>query len=385
MTPLVPANLYGPYRYARAERFGPPQVVPNLEPVEAALCPQNPPTYTTIMGPQQNVSQSEDCLQLMVYAQATRKRWDPNKYLPVMVYIHGGSFIEGGGVLDWYDGRRLAQLGVVVVSINYRLGALGFLALEGGDTLNGHRDMLAALQWVKDHASDFGGDPDRVTLFGQDAGALAIAGMYRSPDAKPYYSSAIMQSPPLSLIANRTVEEARNVAADFTSSLGKDPRQASLAEILAAQSKVAGPNLPFFPLVEGEICAHGPLIAGWNKEDAAGWSTYAPGENATGATEALYAGPVKQFEDELKAAGCESSTYVFSIDPGPWGAVHSAELPYLLGTPEAWMDSPMLNGTSWYEINAVGLPMRRAWTDFAVNPGERPVLGEDVPYLTWLD
>lgn len=388
MPPLAPstANVYGPYRYATAERFGAPEVVPHLEPVEAAICPQSPSIFDAFTGPTQNITQSEDCLQLVVYAKSSprRKRWDPTQFHPVMVFIHGGSFLTGGGVLDWYDGRRLAQKDVVVVSINYRLGALGFLATDGGDTLNGHRDILAALKWVKAHATDFGGDPDRVTLFGQSAGALAIAGMYRDPASKPYYRSAIMESGPLPMITDRTVEETQGIAANFTQLLGSDPRDASVADILAAQDKVVSTRLPFFPLVEGDVQAHGPLIAGWNKDDATGFGV-ALGENSTKVTEATYGPSTKAFEVELKKAGCDAATYIFTIDPGPWGSTHGAELPYILGTREAWSDAPIINETNWHEIDDQGWPMRKAWTDFAKYADLNQVKSLGVWYLDWLN
>lgn len=392
MTPLLPvtANVYGPYRYATAERFAAPQLVMNLEPVEEAICPQNPSPFDKFMGSMENVTQSEDCLQLKVFAKPfpplpSGKRWDSSLYSPVMVFIHGGGFDTGGGVLDWYDGRRLADQGAVVVSINYRLGALGFLATEGGDTLNGHRDWLTALEWVKEHASDFGGDPDRVIVFGQGSGALAIAGLYRDPESQPLYSAGIMQSGPLPLITNRTVEEIQGIAANFTKFLDKDPRTATVNEILEAQdaTKNVTQGLTFFPLLNGPVQAHGPLIAGWNEDDAAGFGV--PLENATQATENTFKPATAAFRGELSEAGCESASYVFSVDPGPWDSAHLTDLPYILGTAESWIGSAMLNQTTWAEVDKKGFPIRKAWTDFATYRDLGKVKAESPDYLKWLD
>src|SRR5690348_2469084 len=89
---------------------------------------------------------------------------------PVMVNIHGGAFLAGSPNAELYDGRAFARDGVVLVTINYRLGVEGFLALDGGETNVGLRDQLAALRWVREEIAAFGGDPDNVTAFGQSAG-----------------------------------------------------------------------------------------------------------------------------------------------------------------------------------------------------------------------
>jgi para-nitrobenzyl esterase len=95
--------------------------------------------------------------------------------LPVFVWIHGGSFTNGSGANPGYDGTAFARDGVVCVTINYRLGADGFLELPGADPNRGLRDMIAALTWVRDSIGAFGGDPGRVTLAGESAGAMAAA------------------------------------------------------------------------------------------------------------------------------------------------------------------------------------------------------------------
>lgn len=121
-----------------------------------------------------------------------------NKNLkPVILWIHGGAFTGGTGSDPTFDGSNLASRGdVVVVTINYRLGTLGFLALNDGLT-NGNyglADQITALDWVRRNVQDFGGDPDRVTIFGQSAGAASVRALVASPKARGKFAGAIMQS-----------------------------------------------------------------------------------------------------------------------------------------------------------------------------------------------
>ena len=142
---------------------------------------------------------SEDCLFLNV--------WTPSQVsgakLPVMVWIHGGAFITGSGSEEIYDGRALARQGVVVVTFNYRLGALGFLAhpllsAESPDNISGNYgllDQVAALRWVQRNVDRFGGDPDKVTIFGQSSGAESVSLLLVNPLAQGLFQGAIAQSP----------------------------------------------------------------------------------------------------------------------------------------------------------------------------------------------
>jgi para-nitrobenzyl esterase len=141
---------------------------------------------------------SEDCLYLNVWtgaASATEKR-------PVMIWWFGGAFTEGGGSVPLYDGTALAKKGVVVVTMNYRLGPYGFfvhpaLTAESPHKASGNyglMDMLASARWVKNNIAAFGGDPNNVTVFGQSAGAMAIASLVASPESKGLFKRAISQS-----------------------------------------------------------------------------------------------------------------------------------------------------------------------------------------------
>ena len=160
-----------------------------------ALCIQPPANGDNGVGP---LPMSEDCLTLSVWAPAERE--GP---LPVMVWIHGGGLNNGSGTAALYDGTRLAKRGVAVVTINYRLGRLGFfdhpaLAAEreaGEPAANyGLMDVIAALEWVRDNAAAFGGDPDNVTIFGESAGGALVTRLMIADPARGLFHRAVVQS-----------------------------------------------------------------------------------------------------------------------------------------------------------------------------------------------
>jgi para-nitrobenzyl esterase len=163
----------------------------------SSVCPQLPYPEGSIYASAPE-PQSEDCLYLNV--------WTPAKAatdkLPVMVWIHGGALTRGSGSRDVYDGANLARRGVVLVTINYRLGPLGFLAHpalskespHGSSGNCGVLDQIAALEWVRDNVAAFGGDPKRVTIFGESAGSWSVCALVASPLAKGLFHNAIGQS-----------------------------------------------------------------------------------------------------------------------------------------------------------------------------------------------
>lgn len=165
-------------------------------------------------------STTEDCLYLSVYTPPTGAR-----HRPVMVWFHGGAFVAGSA--NQYDGSALASRGVVVVTVNYRLGAFGFLAhpalsgeapqVKSGNY--GTLDQQAALRWVRANAAAFGGDPGRVTIFGQSAGGGSVCAHLTSPPAAGLFARAIVQSGPCTLLA-RTLPDAENAGRQFATTAG---------------------------------------------------------------------------------------------------------------------------------------------------------------------
>jgi para-nitrobenzyl esterase len=148
--------------------------------------------------PPREPARAEDCLYLNVWTSAN----SPSDRRPVMMWIYGGGFTGGSGGLAWYDGENLASKGPVIVTMNYRLGSLGFfahpeLAKESGHNASGNygmMDAIAALQWVKKNISAFGGDPNNVTIAGESAGAMMVGALVGSPLAKGLFHRAIAES-----------------------------------------------------------------------------------------------------------------------------------------------------------------------------------------------
>jgi len=164
----------------------------------------------------------EDCLTLNVWTPAGGPDSAPARPRPVMVWIHGGSFVNGSGGV--YDARRLASRGdIVVVTVNYRLGVLGFLAHPAlgpaGDVGNyGLVDQQAALRWVRDNIAQFGGDPGEVTLAGESAGGMSVCDHLLAPGSRGLFDAAIIQSAPCEAQAALPVAEARSL--DFAAQVG---------------------------------------------------------------------------------------------------------------------------------------------------------------------
>jgi para-nitrobenzyl esterase len=242
--------------------------------------------------------QSEDSLRLNVWAPAGA---EPGAGKPVMVWVHGGAYVLGSASQPLYRGRVLAAEGdVVVVTVNYRLGAFGFLDLSElstpamrFDTNLGLRDVLCALRWVRDNIAAFGGDPDRVTLFGESAGGGIVTTLLASPAAEGLFGAAIAQSSPVTSIYD--AERSRRVARQVLDELGVAPGDAGqlarlpVSAVLSASQRVfnAVPQqtpgtLAFAPIVDGDVvpdypvnCAREgrthpvPLIIGTNKHEAA--------------------------------------------------------------------------------------------------------------------
>ena len=198
LPPQPPPPLTGTFD---ATRFGPsaPQKVPS---VPTWLMPKAGVAMMEMMGGM--AAPGPDCLSLNVWTPASQPA---DEKLPVIFWIHGGGLASGGSSLASMDGARLAKRGqVVVVSINYRLGGIGFLAGDGlfdDGVLVGNRgfmDVVAALAWVRDHIGQFGGDPDNVTLVGQSAGGTCVWALLSSPASEGLFRRAVVMSGPIVMI-----------------------------------------------------------------------------------------------------------------------------------------------------------------------------------------
>jgi para-nitrobenzyl esterase len=237
-----------------------------------------PGGVTALLG-DKGVGFDEDCLHLNVFTPGCE-----DAARPVMVWIHGGSFTGGSGSTPWYDGTKLATLGdVVVVTINYRLAALGFLWLGDLDDryrssgMNGILDQAAALAWVRANIAGFGGDPNNVTIFGESAGAMSVSTLLATPAARGLFHRAIAQSGAAEHVSST------QVAAGVTEAIMADLGVSTIEELLAVPPEVlveAGTRVDglihsepgrgahrtgaaamvFQPVIDGEWLPEDPLV-----------------------------------------------------------------------------------------------------------------------------
>jgi para-nitrobenzyl esterase len=356
----------------------------------SAGCVQEPPTpgapYSAEFLALPDLS--EDCLYLNIWTPKTSGR------RPVLVFIHGGAFQAGSTSVPIYDGADLARNGVVVVTVNYRLGVFGYMAHPeltkesplGSSGNYGLLDMIAALDWVKANIAKFGGDPSNVTVSGQSAGAIAVNQLLAAPQAKGLFSRAIAESGPTIGLKMAPLSDVERGGVTFATR-GKVTSMAQFRalpakEVFSLFRGPANPMPPFFPLplMDGKvvisdpeiptnpILSKVPLIVGFNRDEGA------PGGPTTMAqfTASVKAG-YGAFADRILAAyphatdteaarsaadlgrdrqmaallywaeqrGYTSGQRVFvyrfdrvypGVDPARFGSFHTAEVPYIFGT-----------------------------------------------------
>lgn len=365
----------------------------------------------------------EDCLYLNVWTPVR-----PDERRPVLVWIPGGAFVRGAGSQTVYDGAVLArEHDVVVVTVNYRLGVFGFLAGDEQGTSNlGLRDQLAALRWVAENIDRFGGDPDRVTVFGESAGAVSIACLLAMPEAAGLFHRAIAQSGAGRRLATPELAQEWTEQVMQEAGVGSTAqlRELQTADLLQVQARVSaalfqrhGLSGGFQPWVDGELLSEQPvdaavagrtgqveLLAGWNRNELALWRALEPdlhavtwaelsrragqawgdlgsahvalrrAEQPSAApgqvwelmrTDVEFALPTLAFA--LGHLGGGAATYLYRFDwggPSPAdGACHFLEVPFVFGTLDAaGMSGCIGRSPATERLSAV---MRQAWTSFA--------------------
>jgi len=263
-----------------ANLLRPPQPVAPWSGVRDALTygpksPQLPyPPPVNMLLPEFAVP-GEDCLNLNLWSSDLGSAGQP-----VMVWIPGGMFeYHGMGASPWYDGSRFARDGIVCVTINYRVGAEGFLYLGGGIANLGLLDQIAALEWVQENIAAFGGDPEKVTIFGESAGALSVGTLLSMPRAEGLFRRAIAQSGAAHHVSSAST--ARRVGLRLAEKLGVEATREAIAAVpvdrlLAAQAElradlmahpdperwggeVVASMLPWQPVVDGDIIPARPI------------------------------------------------------------------------------------------------------------------------------
>ncbi len=384
-------------------------------------CPQKP----GMMGTEQYyaIPESEDCLYLNISTPL-----DADAPLPVLFWIHGGGFLGGTGNEDVFQSPALVSGGAVLVTINYRLGVFGFLALEelaeesadGSFGNYGIEDQIAALRWVRENIAAFGGDPERITVFGQSAGGMSVLALLESPRAGGLISGAIIQSGS-SLGRTRSSGQAagvgRKVLEECRCSSVEELRNVPAEELLEAGARLPWPA--FSPSVDGVLItedpglafirgetADVPVIIGTNADEALfsplrtddpaafeenlrqmlgeefslfaklypGWRDDFAAVSAEAGSD--YGFALTQFMLEKHAEASSSPVYQYYFADRPLkdngevlGATHSAELNYLFGHPELQAGSTP-DGRRWEAVHTaeqydLAKLMSALWVSFA--------------------
>jgi para-nitrobenzyl esterase len=250
-----------------ALRFAAPQPVHGWDGVRDVASYGPPPPQARAFGMDEaaRAAGGDDWLTINVWSAQP----GPAAGLPAMVWIHGGAYSIGMSSLPEYDGARLARDGVVVVTFNYRVGLEGFAQIEGAPANRGLLDQIAALAWVHDNIRAFGGDPDRVTVFGESAGGGSVAALLAMPRAVGLFRRAVAQSVQGTFFSP---ELAADIAAACATELGLRPTATDLSTVAPARLSAAGDavgasmarssrrwgqvayrSIPFSPVVEGDV------------------------------------------------------------------------------------------------------------------------------------
>ncbi|QYL19243.1 carboxylesterase family protein [Mycolicibacterium pallens] len=384
--------------YATAERFTAPILAsPHTDVYDATqrgpACPQLPSRLNFVTGPViDQLPRSEACQVLSITAPSNAEN------LPVMVWFHGGAYMSGSGEAPKYDPDLLVAEGrVVVVRVTYRLGIFGYLnpGADGDENL-GLRDQIVALRWVKQHIATFGGDPSRVTIFGQSAGGDSVFSLMLSAESAGVFHRAIIQSAPLGLLEGREPMTAAMRLAVADALGGVAPADASVEQLLDAQTAAVTAaqrfgltgGLPYAPIAGldplpdshrriGDTAPHVEILVGFTANDAGPFLAMNPHTRrlqriglarAAGAvmTRRIFGHPARRLATTWTAHGGNAATCRVDWSPAgaPLGACHCIELPLLFES-ECWADAPMLGSTPNAIDRALARRVRGYWSAFA--------------------
>ncbi|MEU6771771.1 carboxylesterase family protein [Streptomyces sp. NPDC046759] len=414
-------------------RFRPPMPAPGWDGVrEAVAFGTAPPQLAPAPGapPAWRPGDGLDCLTLNV--------WTPDPAttgLPVMVWVYGGLWKHGAASMPQYDAGVLAGSGVVVVSFNYRVGFEGFGHLPGVADNRGLRDQVAALEWVRDNITAFGGDPADVTVFGQSAGAASVALLTAAPAARGLFRRAIAQSIPSGI---RTAAEAEAVTTAVAAAAGVPATPEAFAAlppeaILAVQDAPLRPGdgfTAFGPVVDGDLVTGPPwtalragagrdvdLICGFTHEEfrgqgplpppgvdlglvaeavgldkgaAAAYRQAHPGTSDADLftvmlSDALVRMPTTWVAEAHARAGGRTWLYDFTWSGPALGAGHGIDVPFVFGNATTRPAARLLGSPPPPDFAGLSRRLRSAWTSFAVtgDPGWPRYTPERPTTRTW--
>jgi para-nitrobenzyl esterase len=375
--------------------------------------------------------------------------WTPQtggSELPVMVWLHGGGFLGGSATSPDFDGTTLAREGVVLVTVNYRVGYEGFGWVADAPCNRGVLDQIAALRWVRDNIAAFGGDPDNVTVFGQSAGASSIAALIAGGSADGLFHRAIAQSPGNVFVPR---DEARAVSAMITDELGVRPTAEALAAVppeaihavqwnpvavmSADPSAWTHPHSPYALVLDGELLDERPwvamrrtgigrsidLICGSTTDeariftagrdpaeadpvrdahsvglDAAAVQDYRrarPGItdadlSTSMASDAMFRMPARWCARAHAGAGGRTYLYQFAwAGDRALGACHGLDVPFSFGVPDGPLGRELFGPAVPDEFETLSAAMRGAWVSFAAtgDPGWPRYQPDDWLTLAW--
>jgi para-nitrobenzyl esterase len=304
--------------------------------------PQAPWSIEYFVGP----PYGEDCLSLNVWT-------TPGKGKAVALFIPGGGFSQGGGGVPVYNGAEIAKTGIVFVTMNYRLSAAGFvaspeLAAEAPDHASGDytlMDVLAALHWLHENARAFGGDPDRITVMGQSAGAAAIVALLRSSEAKGLFRGAIIDSGVRAGAAVTSNAEREKMSADWAASKGATGLAQMRALPASALVPVKGAPFRFGPSADGAVLPGGPIVV--DVPILTGWNG---GEGSVGSGRLLTT-PVSRadFEKQASAMLGANAAAMLALYPSGDDAQAAAR--------QAGHDGTMMSGAAWAAARSGHAPL----------------------------
>ncbi|BDI23682.1 carboxylesterase family protein [Herbiconiux sp. L3-i23] len=391
-------------RYATADRFAPPvPVAPSDEPFDAfdpaPACPQRVPRTNEVMGdPLHTITFSEDCQRVSITLPADLAE---GERVPVMVWIHGGSYVFGAGDLPLFDPSTLVrEQRVIVVAVTYRLGVLGFLGNGGDIPANlGLLDLREALRWVHANIDAFGGDATSITLFGQSAGGDAVAHLMISDGVDGLFRRVIIQSAPFGLRSRRA--RMNRIMAAATGPLDADTPLPVLQEAEARAEKAAGrfglragmsfgTQYGFAPLPPEKealdawraVADRYDVLIGWTAEETSLFAEILPPLQKLFAlprlgpvlrsmlldftTDRVYRSSGRRFASLLARGGAKVTRYELAWRPrgSRMGATHTVELPLLFPGP-LWRRAGVLGQVKPRELSAIGRGFRALWADFA--------------------
>lgn len=389
-------------RYAYSERFRKPVAVDPSDseiifPEKTPVCPQNiSPLLERMIGKTRlddfEVDESPQFLSVFRPENVCE-----NEKLPVIVWIHGGSYEIGCGDLptadpsDWVKEQQ-----VIVVTVSYRLGIFGFLGGNEERQANlGLFDIIEALKWIKTNISAFGGDEENITLFGQSSGGDAIAHLMVSDGVENLFRRVIIHSAPLGLRKNR-----RKMSAEFLFNTRHFSKQSGMLEIVENYKKHLpsfikyglkaampfGTQYGFPPLCTEEEAEQKwkqnarniDVLIGLNDEETSfylkasdGLNKYLPGKIINKAirttTEIIYGKPAAEFAENYAEAG--GNVYLFRIHPrltdNHFMGAHAIDLPFIFGNESAWKSAGILKDIPWSYIEENGKKLRKLWAEFA--------------------